>query len=111
MRLHAILAIRIPFHSILGLCRQLRKPHSTAKTITHAENLQDALSTREWREGFLPERIRDEILLDQILIETDGEMIGQINALSVMEFPAILAHLVTFTISCVVHVGDGEFTE
>lgn len=77
-----------------------------------AENLQDALSTREWREGFLPERIRDEILLDQILIETDGEMIGQINALSVMEFPG---HPRAFgepsRISCVVHVGDGEFTD
>ncbi|MFK8256787.1 AAA family ATPase [Erwinia sp. AnSW2-5] len=77
-----------------------------------AENLQDALSTREWREGFLPERIRDEILLDQILIETEGEMIGQINALSVMEFPG---HPRAFgepsRISCVVHVGDGEFTD
>jgi Lon-like ATP-dependent protease len=77
-----------------------------------AQNLQDALSTREWREGFLPERIRDEILLDQILIETEGEMIGQINALSVMEFPG---HPRAFgepsRISCVVHVGDGEFTD
>lgn len=77
-----------------------------------AEHLQDALSTREWREGFLPERIRDEILLDQIVIETEGEMIGQINALSVMEFPG---HPRAFgepsRISCVVHVGDGEFTD
>ncbi|WP_158784265.1 Lon protease family protein [Pantoea sp. BAV 3049] len=76
------------------------------------EHLQSALETREWREGFLAERVRDEILLDQILIETEGEMIGQINALSVIEFPG---HPRAFgepsRISCVVHVGDGEFTD
>ncbi|KAB8313249.1 Lon protease family protein [Erwinia endophytica] len=76
------------------------------------EHLQSALETREWREGFLAERVRDEILLDQILIETEGEMVGQINALSVIEFPG---HPRAFgepsRISCVVHVGDGEFTD
>ncbi len=74
------------------------------------EHLQTALETREWREGFLAERVRDEILLEQILIETEGEMVGQINALSVIEFPG---HPRAFgepsRISCVVHVGDGEF--
>lgn len=76
------------------------------------ENLSDALTTREWREGFLSERIRDDILLDQILIETEGEAVGQINALSVIEFPG---HPRAFgepsRISCVVHIGDGEFTD
>ncbi len=78
----------------------------------NGEQLQTALETRAWREGFLSERIRDEILLDQILIETEGEMVGQINALSVIEFPG---HPRAFgepsRISCVVHVGDGEFTD
>ena len=45
------------------------------------------LQQREWREGFLAERMQDEILQEQILIETEGERIGQINALSVIEFP------------------------
>jgi Lon-like ATP-dependent protease len=67
---------------------------------------------REWREGFLAERMQDEILLEQILIETEGEQIGQINALSVIEFPG---HPRAFgepsRISCVVHVGDGEFND
>ncbi|MDW8846570.1 Lon protease family protein [Erwinia sp. MMLR14_017] len=78
----------------------------------NGEQLQTALETRFWREGFLAERVRDEILLDQIVIETEGEMIGQINALSVIEFPG---HPRAFgepsRISCVVHVGDGEFTD
>lgn len=78
----------------------------------NGEQLQTALETRSWREGFLAERVRDEILLDQILIETEGTMVGQINALSVIEFPG---HPRAFgepsRISCVVHVGDGEFTD
>ncbi len=57
-------------------------------------------------------RLQDEILQEQILIETEGERIGQINALSVIEFPG---HPRAFgepsRISCVVHIGDGEFTD
>ena len=56
--------------------------------------------------------MRDEILLDQILIDTEGAVVGQINGLSVIEFPG---HPRAFgepsRISCVVHVGDGEFTD
>ena len=76
------------------------------------EQLNLMLQQREWREGFLAERMQDEILQEQILIETEGERIGQINALSVIEFPG---HPRAFgepsRISCVVHIGDGEFTD
>ncbi len=52
------------------------------------------------------------MIAEQILIETEGERIGQINALSVIEFPG---HPRAFgepsRISCVVHIGDGEFTD
>ncbi|NDO80426.1 Lon protease [Citrobacter sp. NCU1] len=78
----------------------------------NAEQLSLMLAQREWREGFLAERMQDEILQEQILIETEGERIGQINALSVIEFPG---HPRAFgepsRISCVVHIGDGEFTD
>lgn len=97
----------------MWLSRQLQDAVQYSDNLSvSAENMQDAISTREWREGFLAERIRDEILLDQILIETEGEMIGQINALSVIEFPG---HPRAFgepsRISCVVHIGDGEFND
>ena len=76
------------------------------------EQLTQMLAQREWREGYLADRMQDEILLEQILVETEGERIGQINALSVIEFPG---HPRAFgepsRISCVVHVGDGEFTD
>ncbi len=91
--------------------RQLREAALSGEGI-NAQSLKTALEAREWRENYLAERIRDEILLDQILIETEGETIGQINALSVIEFPG---HPRAFgepsRISCVVHAGDGEFTD
>jgi len=98
---------------IAWLARQLQDAALYSEDgILSGENLRDALNTREWREGFLSERVRDDILLDQILIETEGEMVGQINALSVIEFPG---HPRAFgepsRISCVVHAGDGEFTD
>lgn len=97
----------------LWLTRQLREVVSFTETDTFSgEQLSQMLIQREWREGFLAERMQDEILLEQILIETEGEMVGQINALSVIEFPG---HPRAFgepsRISCVVHVGDGEFTD
>lgn len=97
----------------LWIGRQLREtaPFCEGDTIGD-EQLKTMLEQRQWREGYLSERMQDEILLEQILIETEGECIGQINALSVVEFPG---HPRAFgepsRISCVVHVGDGEFTD
>lgn len=97
--------------SPLWLARQLREVSAFTEGSTFdAEQLQTMLTQREWREGYLPERMLDEILLEQILIETEGERVGQINALSVVEFPG---HPRPYgepsRISCVVHIGDGEF--
>ena len=97
----------------LWLCRQLREVAAMTEEQTFdAEQLTTMLAQREWREGYLAERMQDEILLEQILIETEGEQVGQINALSVVEFPG---HPRAFgepsRISCVVHIGDGEFND
>ncbi len=97
----------------LWLTRQLREVAAFTEEATFSgEQLTQMLIQREWREGYLAERMQDEILLEQILIETEGEMVGQINALSVIEFPG---HPRAFgepsRISCVVHIGDGEFTD
>jgi len=97
----------------LWLSRQLREVAAlTANDTFDNDALTTMLAQREWREGFLAERMQDEILLEQILIETEGERIGQVNALSVIEFPG---HPRAFgepsRISCVVHIGDGEFND
>lgn len=97
----------------LWLTRQLREVAAFADCERFtAEQFTTMLTQREWREGYLAERMQDEILLEQILIETEGERVGQINALSVIEFPG---HPRAFgepsRISCVVHIGDGEFND
>ena len=76
------------------------------------KSFEAAISGRAWRESYLQERMQDEIELGQIRIETEGEVVGQINGLSVLEYPG---HPRAFgepsRISCVVHTGDGEFTD
>ncbi len=93
------------------LRRQLQEASLHGEAI-NAEALKDALEARQWRESFLVDRMRDEILFNQIMIETEGEVVGQINGLSVIEFPG---HPRPWgepsRITCVVHPGDGEFTD
>lgn len=86
--------------SPLWIARQLREAAAfcEGEEIT-GEEMQTMLARREWREGYLAERMQDEILQEQILIETEGECVGQINALSVIEFPAIRAHSVNLRAS------------
>lgn len=77
-----------------------------------AQTLIDAIAARRWRESYLHERMQDEIELGQILIETEGHVIGQVNGLSVLEYPGYPIMFGEPTrISCVVHPGDGEFTD
>ncbi|CFQ28967.1 putative Lon protease [Yersinia bercovieri] len=80
-------------------------------TIT-ANALETALNARDWRHSYLAERMQDEIELGQILVDTEGQVVGQINGLSVLEYPG---HPYAFgepaRISCVVHLGDGEFVD
>lgn len=74
-----------------------------------ADALSDSDRTRIWRESYLSERMQDEIAEGQIMVETEGAVVGQVNALSVLDFPG---HPIPFgepsRISCVVHLGDGE---
>nr|WP_113866657.1 Lon protease family protein [Brenneria salicis]NMN91199.1 Lon-like ATP-dependent protease [Brenneria salicis ATCC 15712 = DSM 30166]RLM30520.1 Lon protease [Brenneria salicis ATCC 15712 = DSM 30166] len=76
------------------------------------QTLIDAVTARRWREGYLYERMQDDIELGQILIETEGYVVGQVNGLSVLEYPGYPIMFGEPTrISCVVHPGDGEFTD
>ncbi len=93
------------------LLRQMRESALMGENL-NAEALRDALDARLWRENYLNERMRDEILLKQILIETEGEVVGQINGLSVIEYPGHpRAWGDPSRITCVVHPGDGEFMD
>ena len=99
--------------TLLPLCprwisRQLTAAFTYGGEIT-AQSLQGAQEESLWRESYLPERMLEEIGEQQILIETSGEVIGQVNGLSVLDFPG---HPRPWgepsRITCVVHYGDGE---
>lgn len=99
--------------TLLPLCprwisRQLTAAFGDNGTLS-AESLTAALEARQWRENYLPERMLEEISQEQVLIETEGTAIGQINGLSVLDFPG---HPRPWgepsRITCVVHYGDGE---
>lgn len=95
------------------LIRRLKEAalYSSQQVLTAAA-FTDSERIRIWRESYLSERMQGEIAEGQIMIETQGEVIGQVNALSVLNFPG---HPLVFgepsRISCVVHLGNGEIND
>lgn len=76
------------------------------------ESLTKAIENRQWRHSFLAERTQDDILQEQIFVKTEGEVIGQINGLSVLQYPGHPEAIgEPSRITCVAHLGDGEFTD
>ncbi len=84
----------------------------TQKNLITANVLEEKANTRDWRERYLAERMQDEIEFGQIFIATEGMAVGQVNALSILEYPG---HPQAFgepiRISCTVHLGDGELVD
>ncbi len=60
----------------------------------------------------LPERALDDIRDGQVIIETEGEQVGQVNGLTVIDVPG---HPISYgepaRISCVIHFGDGDIAD
>jgi len=48
-------------------------------------HIEQALAAREHRNGRMPENILEEMLVGTILIDTDGEAVGKVNGLTVLE--------------------------
>lgn len=77
-----------------------------AATITR-EHVQTALDAHRHRHQRLQERYHDEILRGQLLVDTSGEHVGQVNGLAVVPLgDATFAHPVRITATA--RVGDGE---
>ena len=59
--------------------------------------------------GFLKEQTYADILNEQVYVETQGEIVGQINGLSVIEYPGTpVCFGEPSRISCIVQFGEGE---
>lgn len=71
-----------------------------------------AIDDKYYRESYLPQRAVDDILDGQVIIETTGEQVGQINGLTVID---MAGHPVSYgepaRISCVIHFGDGDISD
>lgn len=85
---------------------------SVSKTHISAEDFTQSFKAKYHIESYLPSRALDDILEQNIFIETDGEKVGQINGLTVVSVPG---HPISYgepsRISCVVHAGDGELSD
>jgi Lon-like ATP-dependent protease len=80
--------------------------------VIEQEHVQSTLDNRYYRESYLPERALSDILNGQVIIETEGKQIGQVNGLTVIE---VAGHPVCYgepaRISCVIHFGDGDIND
>ena len=71
-----------------------------------------AFEQKTWRENYLTERFHDEFFTNQIVIDTKSQVVGQINGLSVIEYPGYPKAIGEPTrLSCLVHFGDGELID
>jgi Lon-like ATP-dependent protease len=74
--------------------------------------IEQALQQKQWRESYLIDRFKHEIFSNMITIDTQGEIIGQINGLSVIEYPGYPRAIgQPARLSGLVHFGDGEFID
>ncbi|GAD90325.1 putative Lon protease homolog [Vibrio halioticoli NBRC 102217] len=77
-----------------------------------SKHIDAALDARYYRESYLPNRALDDILDGQVLIQTEGKQVGQVNGLTVVDMPG---HPVSYgepaRISCVIHFGDGDVSD
>ncbi|OAN17925.1 ATP-dependent protease [Photobacterium jeanii] len=84
---------------------------SNGNVIT-AEHISASLSAKEYRESYLPDRAIEDIHHGMVVIDCQGEEIGQVNGLTVVDVPG---HPQSYgepaRISCVIHFGDGDISD
>ena len=82
------------------------------KQTLSAVDFELAFKQKNEQHGFLRERTYADILNEQIYVETNGEIVGQINGLSVIEYPGTpVCFGEPSRISCLVQFGDGEVVD
>lgn len=74
-----------------------------------AEDFEAVFQQKSAQYGFLKEQTYADILNEQVYVETQGEIVGQINGLSVIEYPGTpVCFGEPSRISCIVQFGEGE---
>ncbi|WP_104399797.1 AAA family ATPase [Vibrio penaeicida] len=84
----------------------------SGSNIIEGDHIKAALASRYFSESYLPKRALEDILDGQVVIETEGEQIGQVNGLTVVD---VTGHPISYgepaRISCVMHFGDGDISD
>ncbi|MGR2701403.1 S16 family serine protease [Vibrio campbellii] len=102
------LPLGVMWHNqLLGLASQYSN-----SSVIEFDDIDQAIDDKYYRESYLPQRAVDDILDGQVIIETIGEQVGQINGLTVID---MAGHPVSYgepaRISCVIHFGDGDISD
>jgi len=102
----------------IPLCLQWHNSLLNEASINSRDNMiteldiDKAIDDKFYRESYLPKRALDDILEGQVIIETRGEQVGQVNGLTVIDIPG---HPISYgepaRISCVIHFGDGDISD
>ena len=81
----------------------------TGNSILSADDFEAVFQRKSIQRGFLKEQTYADILNEQVYVETQGEIVGQINGLSVIEYPGTpVSFGEPSRISCIVQFGEGE---
>lgn len=92
----------------IWLTQLLKTLPQSSPSITF-EQLKKALEQAKWQLDYLPKELLASVLEKQVTIYTQGEQIGQINGLSVLEYPGYPLEIgETSRISCVLALGEGD---
>ncbi|HGX93262.1 MAG TPA: ATP-binding protein, partial [Candidatus Tenderia sp.] len=80
------------------------------REVVGREDVQHAIDAQMHRAGRMMENIQESILRHQLMIDTEGERVGQVNGLTVMEL-GDLAFGAPSRITARVRMGDGELID
>ena len=81
----------------------------TGNSILSSDDFEAVFQRKSIQHGFLKEQTYADILNEQVYVETQGEIVGQINGLSVIEYPGTpVSFGEPSRISCIVQFGEGE---
>ncbi len=81
-----------------------REAKSDDSDVVNAQHVKRAMQARERRGRLVQDKLQEMILRDKLLVDTEGEVVGQINALAVYERGDQLFGKPT-RITCVTYVG------
>lgn len=78
--------------------------------VVAAKDVQQAIDAQIRRRDRIRERLQDEVLRGTVLIDTDGEAIAQVNALSVIELGGFMFGVPT-RVTATARLGEGEVVD